>query len=152
MTLCNKSGWIMIIRFHNHGGVVRVDQIPGFGIFLKSASRLVSDEWIGLKSSSCRCHFWTFQLELDILDTKDIDIGSVDTKLQLFEVGWFLENPTQSQALMRQNPRIFRFCVKLYISVHQNLDFFEKTRRFVLIVSPKLYRVRTSPWLYRMFG
>ena len=55
--------------------------------FLKSASRLVSDEWVGLKSSSGRCHFWTFQLELDILDTKDIDIGSVDTKLQLFEVG-----------------------------------------------------------------
>ena len=66
---------------------MRVDQIPGFGIFLKSVSRLVPDEWVGLKSSSGRCHFWTFQLELDILDTKDIDIGSVDTKLQLFEVG-----------------------------------------------------------------
>ena len=61
--------------------------VPGFWILLKSASRLVPDEWVGLKSSSGRCHFWTFQLELDILDTKDIDIGSVDTKLQLFEVG-----------------------------------------------------------------
>ena len=68
-------------------GVVQVGQVPRFFIFLKSASRLVPDGWVGPKSSGDRCHFWTFQLELDILDTKNIGIGSVDTKLRLLEVG-----------------------------------------------------------------
>ena len=63
-----------------------------FTIFLKFASRLVPDGWVELKISGCRYYFWTFQLELDTLSTKNIEIGSVGTKLQLFEVGWFLEN------------------------------------------------------------
>ena len=39
-----------------------------------------------------RCYFRAFQLELAILDTKNFEIGSVDTKLQPCEVGRFLEN------------------------------------------------------------
>ena len=58
-----------------------------FEIFLKFASRLVPDGWVELKISGCRCHFRTFQLELDILGTKNFEIGSVVKKLQLFEVG-----------------------------------------------------------------
>ena len=61
-------------------------------IFLKSASRLLPDRWVEVKISDCRCHFRAFQLELNTLDTKKFEIGSVGTKLQLFEVGWFLEN------------------------------------------------------------
>ena len=60
-------------------------QVVRFVIFLKFASRLVPDGWVELKMSDGRCYFWTFQLELDILDTKNIEIGSVGTKLQLFE-------------------------------------------------------------------
>ena len=66
---------------------MHIGQAVRFGIFLKSASRLVPDGWVGLKSSGGRYHFWAFQLELDILDTKNIGIGSVGTKLQMFEVG-----------------------------------------------------------------
>ena len=68
-------------------GVVHIGQAASFEIFLKSASRLVPDGWVGLKRSSDRCHFWTFELELDTLDVKNIGIGSVGTKLQLCEVG-----------------------------------------------------------------
>ena len=88
------------------GGVVRVDQIPVLDFFLKSASRLLPDGWVELKSSGCRGHFRTFQLELDILDTKNFGIGSVVKKLQLLEVGRISENLRKSQALMRQNPQI----------------------------------------------
>ena len=51
------------------------------------ASHLVPDGWVEIKISDCRCHFRTFQLELDNLGTKNFEIGSVVKKLQLFEVG-----------------------------------------------------------------
>ena len=54
--------------------------------FLKSASGLVPDGWVGLNSFGYRCHFRAFQLELDTLDTQNIGNGSVVAKLQLFEV------------------------------------------------------------------
>ena len=38
-------------------------------------------------NSSDRCHFWAFQLELDILDTRNIGNGPVGTKLQPLELG-----------------------------------------------------------------
>ena len=41
---------------------------------------------VGLKISGDRCHFGAFQLELDTLDTKNVEIGSVGTKLQPLEV------------------------------------------------------------------
>ena len=54
--------------------------------FLKSASRLLPDGWVGLKSSGYRCHFRAFQLKLFILDTRNVGNGSIVQKLQLFEV------------------------------------------------------------------
>ena len=68
-------------------GVVHIGKVARFGIFLKSASRWVPDGWVGIKTSSDRCHFWAFQLELDILDTTNIGNGSVGTKLQPLELG-----------------------------------------------------------------
>ena len=53
---------------------------------MKSASRLLPDGWVGLKSSGYRCHFRAFQLKLFILDTRNFGNGSVVQKLQLFEV------------------------------------------------------------------
>ena len=80
-------------------GVVQMVQVPGFWIFLKTASRLVPDGWVEIKISGCRCDFWSFQLELDILRTKNIEIGSVDTKLQLFKVGRFFEKSGNPKAV-----------------------------------------------------
>ena len=68
-------------------GVVHIGQVARFGIFLKSASRLVPDGWVGLKSFGYRCHFRAFQLELDTLDTQNIGNGPVVEELQPFEVG-----------------------------------------------------------------
>ena len=68
-------------------GVVQVGQVARFGIFLKSASRLVPDGWVGLKSFGYRCHFRAFQLELDTLDTQNIGNGPVVEELQPLEVG-----------------------------------------------------------------
>ena len=85
------------------GGVVQVGQVPGFGIFLKSASRLLPDGWVGRNSFGKRYHFWAFQLELDILGTKNFGIGPVIKKLQPFEVGWFLENPEMPRLCRRKS-------------------------------------------------
>ena len=68
-------------------GVVHIGQVARFGIFLKFASRLLPENLSEMEVHNCRCHFRAFQLELDILGTKNIEIGSVGTKLQLFEVG-----------------------------------------------------------------
>ena len=74
-------------------GVVHVGQDARFGIFLKFASRLVPDGWVELKSFGYRCYFRAFQVQLDILDTKNIGNGPVVAKLQLFEVAQFSKNP-----------------------------------------------------------
>ena len=50
-------------------------------------SHLLPDEGVKRKISCCQYHFWTFQLELDNLGTKNFEIGSVVKKLQPFEVG-----------------------------------------------------------------
>ena len=71
-------------------GVVHIDQVANFMIFLKCTSRLLSDRCVELKISGCRCHFRVFQIELDTLGTKNFGIGSVVEKLQLFEVGWII--------------------------------------------------------------
>ena len=68
-------------------GVVHIDQVARFGIFLKSASRLVPDGWVELKSFGYRCDFRAFQIKLDILDTQNFGNGPVVEELQLFEVG-----------------------------------------------------------------
>ena len=94
----------LLLGLLSWGGASRPDS--SFGIFLKSASRLLPDGWVELKSAGCRGHFRTFQFELDILDTKNFGIGSVVKKLQLLEVGRISENIGKSQALMRQNPQI----------------------------------------------
>ena len=73
--------------------MVQVGQAPGFGIFPKSASRLVGDGWVGPTGFGYRCHFRTNQLELDILDTQNFGNGPVVEELRLFEVGRILENP-----------------------------------------------------------
>ena len=67
-------------------GVMQVVRVA-FGIFLKSASGLVPDGWVGLKSFGYRCHFQAFQLELDTLDTQNIGNGPVVAKLQPCGVG-----------------------------------------------------------------
>ena len=77
--------------------MVQVGQVPGFGIFLKSASRLLPDGWVGPTSFDNRCHFRAFQLELDTLGTKNFGISPVVKKLQLFEVGRILENSGASE-------------------------------------------------------
>ena len=66
-------------------GVVQVGQVARFENFLKSASRLVPDGWVGLKSFGYRCDFRAFQIKLDILDTQNFGNGPVVAKLQLFE-------------------------------------------------------------------
>ena len=76
---------------------MQVGQVPGFGIFLKSASRLLPDGWVGLNISGCRRHFRAFQLELDILGTKNFGVGSVVTKLQPLEIGRIFENSGKSR-------------------------------------------------------
>ena len=58
-----------------------------FGIFLKSASGLVPDGWVELKSFGYRCYFRAFQIKLDILDTQNFGNGPVVEELQPFEVG-----------------------------------------------------------------
>ena len=68
-----------------------IGQITVFEISPKFVSRLLPDGWVGLKSSDCRCHFRTFQLELDFVGIKNFGIGSVAKKLQPFEVGWIWE-------------------------------------------------------------
>ena len=55
--------------------------------FSKFATRLLPDGWVELKVSGCRCYFWAFQVELDPIDTKNFEIGSVGTKLQPCNVG-----------------------------------------------------------------
>ena len=67
--------------------IVRDQIIAIFEIFLKFASRLVPEVWVELKISDCRYYFWTFQFKLNILSTKNIEIGLVGTKSELFEVG-----------------------------------------------------------------
>ena len=125
------------------GGASRPDS--SFGIFLKSDIFRVSVGYPTIMEKQKKPRESTDLAEYIFLGTNNFSQLQIVKKLELCKVGRISENLRKSQALMRQNPRIFRFCVKLYISVHQNLDFFEKTRRFVLIVSPKLYRVRTSP-------
>ena len=73
------------VHFIKWGGASRPDS--SFWIFLKSASRLLPNGWVELKSAGCRGHFRTFQLELDILDTKNFGNGPVVKKLQPLEVG-----------------------------------------------------------------
>ena len=67
--------------------MVHIDQVARFGIFLKSASGMVPDKWVGLKSFGYRCHFRAFQLKLDILDIQNFGNGPVVEELQPFEVG-----------------------------------------------------------------
>ena len=152
-TLQNPRGAPQEANYPNRGTTMSVPGSPrhlppepGLAwVYLKVASRLVPDGCEELTISGCGYHFRTFQLELDNLDTKNFGNGSVVKKLQLLEVGRISENLGKSQVLMRPNPRIFRFFVKLYTRVHQNLNFFEKTQGFVLINSRKLNRFRTSP-------
>ena len=77
-------------------GVVHIGQAARFGIFRKSASRLVPDEWVGLTGFGYRCHFRAFQLELDTLDTQNIGNGPVVEELQPLEVGRISEIPQKS--------------------------------------------------------
>ena len=76
-----------------HGGVVQIGQGASFGVFLKSASRLLPDGWVELKMFGCRWYFRAFQPGLDIRSTKNFEIGSVVTKLQPSGLGRILENP-----------------------------------------------------------
>ena len=78
------------------GGVVHISQVARFRIFLKSASGLLPDGWVGLKSFGYRCHFRAFQLELDTLDTQNIGNGPVVEELQPLEVGRIPENSTSA--------------------------------------------------------
>ena len=72
--------------------VVQVGRVA-FGIFLKSASGLVPDGWVELKSFGYRCYFRAFQIKLDILDTQNFGNGPVVEELQPFEVGAISKNP-----------------------------------------------------------
>ena len=72
-------------------------QVVSFGIFPKSASRLVPDGWVELKSFGYRCDFRAFQIKLDILDTQNFGNGPVVEELQPFEVGAISKNPGKSE-------------------------------------------------------
>ena len=74
-------------------GVVHIGQVARFGIFLKSASGLVPDGWVELKSFGYRCDFRAFQIKLDILDTQNFGNRPVVEELQPFEVGVISKNP-----------------------------------------------------------
>ena len=55
--------------------------------FQKTTKRLAHENLSEIEVHNCRCHFRAFQPELDIVDTKNFEIGSVVKKLQPFEVG-----------------------------------------------------------------
>ena len=58
--------------------MIRERGFPKFDYgFLKIASHLLHDGWVELKISGCRYHVRAFQLELDILGTKNFEISSV---------------------------------------------------------------------------
>ena len=57
---------------------------PDSGFFWKSASRLVPDGWVELKSFGYRCDFRAFQIKLDILDTQNFGNSPVVEELQPF--------------------------------------------------------------------
>ena len=61
-------------------------------IFQNCDSHLLPGEGVERKISGYRCHFFTFQLELDNLGTKNFEISSVVKKIpvRLFEVGEIL--------------------------------------------------------------
>ena len=53
--------------------------------FQKNTKRLAPENLSEIVVHNCRYHFCAFQPELDIVDTKNFEIGSVVAKLQLFE-------------------------------------------------------------------
>ena len=81
------------------GGVVHIDQVTRFEIFLNSASGMVPDGWVGLKSFGYICYFRAFQLKLDNLDTQNIGNGSVVAKLQPRGVGKISEISGKSELI-----------------------------------------------------
>ena len=102
------NGYNVITVYFKYGQISRV---PGSYQSVKYPSHLVPDGWVEIKISGCRCHFRAFQLELDILGTKNIEIGSVGTKLQLFKVGNILEKS--------KNPRL---CLKKSIENYEKMS------------------------------
>ena len=77
-------------------------QVASFGIFPKSASRLVPDGWVELNRFGYRYDFRAFQLELDILGTQNFGNRPVVEELRPFEVG-----------VISKNPEIPRLCIEI---------------------------------------
>ena len=70
------------------------------------------DGWVELTSFGYRCHFWAFQIKLDILDTQNFGNGSVVEELQPFDVGAISKNPGKSRdfykILKEKSKRVFK--------------------------------------------
>ena len=70
---------------------MHIGQVARFGIFLKSASRLVPDGWVERKISVTDVIFERFSSSQNLtLGTKNFEIGPLVKKLQPFEVGRIL--------------------------------------------------------------
>ena len=67
------------------------------------ASRLVPDGGVEPKISGCKYYFREFQLELDSPRIKNFKIGSVDAKLQSWEVGLIFDGGGTKVLLFKIN-------------------------------------------------
>ena len=56
-------------------------------IFTENHFAVPPGEWVDHEFRSYSCYFWTFQIELDRIDTKNFENGSVLEKLQTSKVG-----------------------------------------------------------------
>ena len=80
---------------------------PGFLLII--ATRLPSGEGVDLVCGSHRCHFWTFQLELNRIGSKNFANGSIVAKLQTLKVGEILEIFDKFKPKSNGNPsNVFR--------------------------------------------
>ena len=80
---------------------------PGFLLII--ASRLPSGEGVDLVCGGHRCHFWTFQLELNRIGSKNFANGSIVAKLQTLKVGEILEIFEKFKPKSNGNPsNVFR--------------------------------------------
>ena len=106
--------------------MVHIDQIGSFRIFLKFTSRLLPGGWVELEISGSRYHFRAFQLELDTLDIKNFEIGTVVKKLQTFEVGRILKIRNIPASPFCSATMISMTCYKLRDEHSGVPDFFSK--------------------------
>ena len=75
---------------------------PGF--LPKTTSRYPLGEWVDHEFRSYSCYFWTFQIELDRIDTKNFENGLVLEKLRTSKVGEHLIKFMKFKPNFNENP------------------------------------------------